>query len=144
MPTPWKKRPRYGSLIVCRCSDGCRDWETLAEALECDDPALRDYYCYVLIDFIAVDRDLTDDALVRGLAMFGPLGWDDRLAELTRKELGLSKRGLKKLRHKAATTEATESAAATEATEKAQNTEATEDAEDTVGAGPSEGGGTQA
>jgi hypothetical protein len=74
------------------------DRAALFEVMRCGDHALRDYYCYVVIDFVAVDREVLDAALIRGLCMFANLDWDDRLAELAAKELGLRKKEMEKIR----------------------------------------------
>jgi Peptidase family M48 len=69
------------------------DADTLADL----DPALRDYYCYVLLDFVTADRDLTDPALAAAIVLSRRLGLAERFAELAIKELGVGKRAFAKI-----------------------------------------------
>lgn len=59
---------------------------------------VRDYFCYLLLDFCAVDADLEDEPLRAALALASELGWDERLESLAAKELKLKKRDVQKLR----------------------------------------------
>ena len=78
------------------------DGAALASDLASGDAALRDYYCYVVVDFAAADREDLDAVLARGLALFAQCALDERLAELAGKELGLKKNELEKIRSAAA------------------------------------------
>ncbi len=71
-------------------------WATL-------DPALRDYYCYVLLDFVTADRELTDAALAAAIVLSRRLGLAERFAELVMKELGVGKRAFAKIDREAET-----------------------------------------
>ena len=65
---------------------------TLAAELQTDDPALRDYYCYVLLDFVTADRELEDLPLAAALGLAEQMGWHDRLSELVLEELRVRKK----------------------------------------------------
>jgi hypothetical protein len=52
---------------------------------------MQDYYCYVLLDFVAADRELEELPLAAALALSEKLGLKDRFAEIARKELRLRK-----------------------------------------------------
>lgn len=53
---------------------------------------LRDYYCYVLLDFASVDRSLEDLPLSAALVLARQLGLEPRFGEIAAKELGLGKK----------------------------------------------------
>ena len=59
---------------------------------------VRDYFCYLLLDFAAVDSELEDEPLRAALALAGELGWAERIESLAAKELKLKKRDVQKLR----------------------------------------------
>jgi hypothetical protein len=65
--------------------------ERLADDLASSDESLGDYYCYVLLDFVTVDRDLEELPLAAALVLSERLGWSDRFREMARKELRLRK-----------------------------------------------------
>lgn len=80
-----------------------KDFETKGEdhaddALFADIAAVhaitRDYICYLLLDFITVDRDLEDLPLARALLFARLHGFEDRFIELVRKELGMTKKAV--------------------------------------------------
>jgi Zn-dependent protease with chaperone function len=73
------------------------------EDVQTEDPGLRDYYDYVLLDFVAVARELEDLPLAAALVTGEPLGLADRLAELAVKELGLTKKHVTRVRQEAPT-----------------------------------------
>ncbi len=60
--------------------------------LRADDEGLQDYFCYVLLDFAAVDRDMEDVPLAAALVLSRKLGIEDRFAELAHKELSIPKK----------------------------------------------------
>ncbi len=69
----------------------------LGEDMQTEDQPMRDYYCYVLLDFVTVDRDLEDVPLAAALLLAEQLGWKDRFAELAQRELRLRKKQLEKI-----------------------------------------------
>lgn len=73
------------------------DDQELLSSLRTDDKELRDYYCYVLLDFAAADRDLEQAPLAAAILLAREFGADERLAELARKELRLRKKEMEKL-----------------------------------------------
>ncbi|MGE3803119.1 MAG: hydrolase [Gemmataceae bacterium] len=68
--------------------------EQLAADCKGDDGELRDFHCYVLLDFIAVDRELGDPALAQAIELAKKLDLMPRFGELVQKELGISKKAL--------------------------------------------------
>jgi hypothetical protein len=58
---------------------------------------LRDYLCYLLLDFTTVDRELGDVALSAAIVLARRLGIDKRFAELAQKELALGKKAFAKI-----------------------------------------------
>jgi len=73
------------------------DRAELKRVLEAGDESLRDYVCYLLLDFISVDRELGDPAIAAALVLARGLGIDKRFAELTQKELGVGKKAFAKI-----------------------------------------------
>ncbi len=71
--------------------------EELAEDLAGVTDKLRDYYCYVLLDFATADRDLEDAPLAAALLLSDELGLGDRFRQLATKELNLRKKQLEAL-----------------------------------------------
>lgn len=67
------------------------------------DPWLRDYFCFVLLDFATVDRSLEELPLAAALTLGEQLGVKDRLAEIAIRELRLRKRQFEKLDSEKAT-----------------------------------------
>jgi Zn-dependent protease with chaperone function len=65
--------------------------------LDRGDSSLRDYLCYLLLDFATVDRDLGDVALAASIVLARRLGFADRFSELVHKELTLGKKALAKI-----------------------------------------------
>lgn len=61
-------------------------------------PSLRDYFCYLMLDFAAVDPMLDDLPLLRGFEVAESLHCRERLEEIAAKELKLTKKALAKLR----------------------------------------------
>lgn len=73
------------------------DESTLTDEIQNGDSALRDYYCYVLLDFVAVDRELSETALAATLVLSKRLGLESRFTEIAAKELGLGKKQFNKI-----------------------------------------------
>lgn len=71
--------------------------ETLKEDLQGDDRKMRDYYCYVLLDFAVADRDLEEAPLAAALLMSDDLGLGERFRQLAVKELSLRKKQMEAL-----------------------------------------------
>jgi hypothetical protein len=65
-------------------------------------PGLRDYVCFLLLDFAAADGDLGEAALARALEVANRWGWADRLAELANRELKWKAKDLARLRRELA------------------------------------------
>jgi Zn-dependent protease with chaperone function len=70
---------------------------SLAEELRTDDAGMSDYYCYVLLDFVTVDRDLEELPLAAALTLVERLGLKDRFVEIAQRELRLRKKQLEKI-----------------------------------------------
>jgi hypothetical protein len=77
-----------------------QDVPALAEAIKTDDGPMRDYYCYVLLDFVTSDRDLEELPLAAALVLTEKLGLKGRFVEIAKRELRLRKKQLEKLDHK--------------------------------------------
>lgn len=99
--------------------EGHRDAPLLDELREAG-TSVRDYFCYLLLDFAAVDPELEFEPLRAAFALTSALGWDERLESLVVKELKLKKREAQQLRA------AARSAGATENTDEAVKTPADE------------------
>jgi hypothetical protein len=65
------------------------------------DAQLRDYYCYVLLDFAVADRDLEDAPLLAALQLAEKAGIAESFRELAIKELRLKKADLRALESQA-------------------------------------------
>jgi hypothetical protein len=68
------------------------------------DEQLLDYWCFVLLDFAAGDRELEDAPLAAALLLAEELKLGDRFRKLAAKELGLKKKALEALEARAAAT----------------------------------------
>ncbi len=71
--------------------------DELKTDLDKSDATWRDYFCYVLLDFITVDRDLGDVALASAIVLARKLGLNERFIELANKELGMTKKAFAKI-----------------------------------------------
>lgn len=70
---------------------------SLAVDLQTKDQPLIDYYCYVLLDFVTVDRDLEEAPLAAALDLAEQLNLQQRFGEIVRKELKLRKEQLDRI-----------------------------------------------
>jgi Zn-dependent protease with chaperone function len=61
------------------------------------DSSFRDYFCYLMLDFVTVDRDLGDAAVAASIVLARRLGIDERFAELAQKELTITKKAFAKI-----------------------------------------------
>lgn len=59
--------------------------------------SIRDYFCYLLLDFATVDPELEDEALKHAFRLADRCDWSRRLEALVVKELKLKKREAKRL-----------------------------------------------
>lgn len=75
--------------------------DSLAADLERADDSLKDYFCYVLLDFATADRDLDDVPLAAACLLSERLGLAERFEPIVRKELQMRKKQLEKLRRDA-------------------------------------------
>lgn len=69
--------------------------------IETRDASLQDYYCYLLLDFATVDRDLEELPLAAALVLARRLSLADRFKEIALKELKLTKKRLSLLESRA-------------------------------------------
>ncbi|HJY75870.1 MAG TPA: M48 family metalloprotease [Burkholderiales bacterium] len=72
--------------------------ESLIDELKGVDAATREYLCYLLLDFAAVDPDLEELPLAAALDWSRRLGFEEEFEKLALKELGLGKRQLGRLK----------------------------------------------
>jgi hypothetical protein len=76
----------------------------LAAELAGGDEKLLDYWCYVILDFAAADRDLEDASLAAALLFADGHGLGDRFRRIALKELGLKRSRFEALEAGAAAT----------------------------------------
>jgi hypothetical protein len=69
----------------------------LANSVQAWSDSLRDYYCFVLLDFASADRDLDEAPLAATLSVAEQLGVKPRFMELARQELKLRKNQVEKI-----------------------------------------------
>jgi hypothetical protein len=74
----------------------------LTSDVKLETKSARDYFCYVLLDFVSADRDLDEPSLAAALQVAELLDIKDRFIELARKELRLRKNQLEKVDDKKA------------------------------------------
>ncbi len=72
--------------------------ESLATELRTVDAAMRDYLCYLLLDFAVIDRDLEDVPLAAALDWSERLEIAEQFEKVALKELGIGKRQFNKLK----------------------------------------------
>jgi hypothetical protein len=70
------------------------DPEDLFDEIDTTDEGLRDYLCYLLLDFIALAPELEEGPYAAAFALAERLTLSERLLEIARKELGVAKREL--------------------------------------------------
>ena len=75
--------------------------ESLANALEFSGAELRDYACYLLLDFATCDPSLGDLAIAQAIFLGQQLKVEERLSELLHRDLKLRKRQIVSLTRKA-------------------------------------------
>lgn len=76
-------------------ADNDEGW--IDELKKIEDDKLQDYLVYIILDFVAADRDLEHAAIAWGLYWADRLGLKDRYVELTRKELRLRKQQISEI-----------------------------------------------
>ena len=72
------------------------DRQIIAELSDADDK-IRDFACYLLLDFATADRDLEEAPLAAMLLLSDELGLGERFRQLTAKELNLRKKQMQAL-----------------------------------------------
>jgi hypothetical protein len=70
----------------------------LLEELRSASVSVRNYFCYLLLDFANVDPELELEPVRAAFALASELGWDDRFESLVVKELKLKKREAQQIR----------------------------------------------
>ncbi|MAT72636.1 MAG: hypothetical protein CMJ58_24415 [Planctomycetaceae bacterium] len=71
--------------------------ESLREDIQQSDQPLRDYYCYVLLDFASADRELEEAPLAQAIGVADAVGLDDGFLSIAAKELKLRKKQVEKI-----------------------------------------------
>jgi hypothetical protein len=66
----------------------------LVADLATNDQPLKDYYCFVLLDFATTDRELEELPLAAALDLSEQMGLKDRFVEIAKKEMRLTKKQL--------------------------------------------------
>ena len=72
---------------------------TLLRDVRMQTKSARDYFCFVLLDFVSADRELDEPSLAAALQVAEQLDMKDRFMELARQELRLRKNQLEKVDH---------------------------------------------
>jgi hypothetical protein len=75
---------------------------SIPEELKSSDTRLREYICYVLLDFTKVDPDLDDMPLAAALELSRQLEMDSQFEKLAVKELNLKVRDVRRIKEQAA------------------------------------------
>lgn len=75
--------------------------DALFAELREQDLSVRDYFCYLLLDFATIDPELEQQPLRAAFALAERVDWGDRLEALATKELKLKKRDVQKVRAEA-------------------------------------------
>ena len=70
-------------------------------AFNITDKKVKDYFGYVMLDFVVADPDLDDVPLAAAFEMSSTLGIEEEFEKLVTKELKLKPRELKKIKEKA-------------------------------------------
>jgi hypothetical protein len=69
----------------------------LASHVRVEPSSMRDYFCFVLLDFVSADRDLDEASLAAALQIAEQLAIKPRFQELARQELRLRKQQIEKI-----------------------------------------------
>ena len=69
----------------------------LSEDLKTDDKGLKEYFCFVLLDLVAADRELEDLPLAAGMKLAEGWGLKTAFTEIARRELRLQKKQWEKI-----------------------------------------------
>ena len=72
------------------------------DPLKFSDPKLREYLCYILLDFVAVDPELDEMPLAAAFELSRQLEIDGQLEKLVTRELKVKARDVKRLKEQAA------------------------------------------
>jgi hypothetical protein len=91
----------FEDFDATECRDGNLD--ELTQAIAAGDEPLRDYFCYVLLDFATSDADLEEAPFAAALLLVRRLEIEDRLVAIAGKELRMTKRQFEAVRKNAAT-----------------------------------------
>jgi hypothetical protein len=75
---------------------------TALDGLRVGDPKLREYLCYLLLDFVTVDPELEDVPLAAALDLSRQLELDSEFEKLAAKELKMKVRDVRRIREQAA------------------------------------------
>lgn len=71
--------------------------ESLREEIQQSDQPLRDYYCYVLLDFASADRELEEAPLAQAIGVADGVGLQEGFLSIAAKELKLRKKQVEKI-----------------------------------------------
>jgi hypothetical protein len=75
---------------------------TCLDGLKADDAKLREYVCYLLLDFVTADPELEDMPLAAALELSRQLGMDTHFEKLAAKELKMKVKDVRRLKEEAA------------------------------------------
>jgi hypothetical protein len=91
----------HARLFFADFQPGPTDTAALDSVLKQGGASMREYFCYVLLDFAKADPDLDDMPLVAALELSRQLEMDALFEKLAVKELKLKVRDIRKLKDKA-------------------------------------------
>jgi hypothetical protein len=92
----------HAKLFFTDFQPGSGSDPVLLEGLKSGDAKLREYLCYLLLDFATADPDLDELPLAAALAMSQQLELDAQFEKLAAKELKMKVRDVRKLKEQAA------------------------------------------
>ena len=91
----------HAKLFFGDCTPATTADAALPEACKSDDPRTREFYCYLLLDFVTADPELEELPLAAALELSRQLDLDAQFEKLAAKELKLKVRDVRKLKDRA-------------------------------------------
>jgi len=92
----------HAKLYFADFQPAAADDPDLGDALKFNDARVREYLCYVLLDFTKADPDLDDTPLAAALELSRRLELDAHFEKLAAKELKMKVRDVRKIKEQAA------------------------------------------
>ena len=92
-----EKKTKYTLDKIKSATQTATAIEKLRSQISIRHQSVQDYFCFILLDFAASDKDLEEAALAHTLDVAEQLGLGKRFSELATKELRLRKKQLEKI-----------------------------------------------